>query len=211
MPFSLQKIETLNAQLRDATPGEIIAWAAAQHLKTVCTTNFGPHEAAVLQLVSLHAENTPIICVDHGYNTKTTYQVAAQLTQRFQLNVDYFTPKISSARRQAVFGGFPDLDDEAAHNQFTQEVKLEPFARAFSHYRPDLWITGIRKDQTEHRANLNILTLDSQFNCLKVAPFFHWPKNKVENYMREHDLPIVVDYFDPTKVLENRECGLQLG
>lgn len=211
MPFSLQKIENLNAQLRDVTPGEIIAWAAEQKLKTICTTNFGPHEAAVLQLVSEHAKGTPIICVDHGYNTKTTYQVAEELTKRFDLTVDYFTPKITSARRQAVFGGFPDLDDETAHQLFTQEVKLEPFARAFAHYQPDLWITGIRKDQTEHRANLNILSLDNHNNCLKVAPFFHWSKDSVEHYMREHDLPIVVDYFDPTKVLENRECGLQLG
>ncbi|UTF60608.1 phosphoadenosine phosphosulfate reductase family protein [Gilvimarinus sp. DA14] len=211
MPFSLQKIATLNTQLRDSSPGDIIAWACEQKLKTVCTTNFGPHEAAVLQLVSQHGKNTPIICVDHGYNTKTTYQIAEELTQRFQLNVDYFTPKITSARRQAVLGGFPDLDDEVAHKQFTQEVKLEPFARAFAQYKPDIWITGIRKDQTEHRANLDILSLDNQHQCLKVAPFFHWGKEKVENYMREHDLPIVVDYFDPTKVLDNRECGLQLG
>jgi phosphoadenosine phosphosulfate reductase len=29
-------------------------------------------------------------------------------------------------------------------------------------------------------------------------------------YLAEHNLPDEKDYFDPTKVLENRECGLHL-
>ena len=32
----------------------------------------------------------------------------------------------------------------------------------------------------------------------------------LEAYLTEHDLPDEKNYHDPTKVLENRECGLHL-
>ena len=33
----------------------------------------------------------------------------------------------------------------------------------------------------------------------------------MEEYLYEHGLPAGEDYFDPTKVLKDRECGLHLG
>ena len=210
MPQIDLDLNRLNQELRDSSPADIINWAVGLERKVVATTNFGPHEAVILHHVHKQAPTLPVICVDHGYNTKNTYRLAHKLTQQLELDMRYYTPRVTQARREAALGGVPSIYDEEAHAAFTEEVKLEPFARAFAEHQPEVWLTAIRQDQTEHRSGLDILTLDTNFDCLKVAPFFYWTERDMEDYLAKNNLPLNEDYYDPTKVESGRECGLHL-
>lgn len=204
-------LRQVNETLRNAHPDEILRWALSLDKKTIVTTNFGPFEAVVLNMTYEQAPGMPVVCVDHGYNTAATYRFAANLTQRLNLNMQYYTPKVTAKRRETVMGGIPDISDSQAHDLFTQEVKLEPFARAMSEHQPEVWITAIRKEQTPFRDSLDIVTIDGKSGVIKVAPVFYWTELDMEEYLYEKDLPNEEDYFDPTKVLKNRECGLHVG
>ncbi len=203
-------IASANTKLRDATPQAIIEWAIGLDKKTIVTTNFGPYEAAILHMVATLAPDMPVICIDTGYNTDATYRFAEKLIEGLKLNMHYYTPRVTAKRREAVYGGIPSVDDADAHSAFTREVKLEPFSRAMSDFAPEVWLTAIRKEQTPFRDSLDIVTVDKEDNILKVAPLFYWRELDLEEYLVEHNLPIEDDYFDPTKVLENRECGLHV-
>lgn len=199
----------MNEELKESSASAIIGWALS-HKKIIATTNFGPHEAVMMHHISKLAPEMPVICIDHGYNTEETYRVAEELRNRLKLNVFYYTPKVTRARRDVIFGGVPDISQEQEHRRFVEEVKLEPFARAFDEHKPEIWLTSLRKDQTEFRAGLNVLTEDRRFGCLKVSPFLYWSELDMENYLVENNLPIVEDYNDPTKVYTHRECGLHI-
>ena len=43
---------------------------------------------------------------------------------------------------------------------------------------------------------------------LKVSPFYYWSDEKLDTYLQENNLSNEFKYFDPTKALANRECGL---
>jgi len=204
-------LTAINAELNEASPQNIIEWALSLNKKTIVTTNFGPHEAAILHMATQLSADIDVVCVDTGYNTEATYRFADALTQRLKLNIHYYTPQVTAKRRETVYGGIPSIDDEAAHDIFTREVKLEPFGRAMNEFKPEVWLTAIRKEQTPFRDSLDIVTQDTTTGCLKVAPLFYWKELDMEEYLVEHDLPIEDDYFDPTKVLKNRECGLHVG
>jgi len=204
-------IQQINDSLRNARPEEIVRWALSLDQKTVLTTNFGPNEAVLLNMVYEQAPGLPVICVDHGYNTPATYRFAANLTRRLGLNMQYYAPNVTAKRREIVMGGIPDISDSQAHDQFTQEVKLEPFNRAMAEHQPKVWLTAIRKEQTPFRDSLDIVTVDGKTGVLKVAPVFYWTELDMEEYLYEKELPNEEDYFDPTKVLKNRECGLHVG
>ena len=203
-------ITAANDKLHDVTPQAIIEWAIGLGKKTIVTTNFGPYEAAILHMVATVAPEVPVICIDTGYNTDATYQFAEKLTQRLGLNMHYYTPRVTAKRRGIVYDGIPSIDDAEAHSAFTREVKLEPFLRAMADFAPEVWLTAIRKEQTAFRDSLDIVTIDNASNMMKVAPLFYWKELDLEEYLVEHELPIEDDYFDPTKVLDNRECGLHV-
>ena len=199
--------DSINAQLRDADPGEIVRWALSLGRQTIATTSFGKNAAVMLHLVSEEDKSVPTVWVDTGYNLRDTYLVAERLIRDLNLSMHVYSPQMTSERRNAIMGGVPTIEDEELHAEFTRQVKLEPFNRALKELQPDIWLTGIRKEETEHRQGLDIVTVDRR-GIVKVAPIFYWSEADVENYMSQHELPTCRHYFDPTKVHDGRECGL---
>lgn len=205
MALTEADIRQLNIQFKGIPPEEIISWAVKHGVTPIVTTNFRPYEVAILHAVSTVNKEIPVIWCDTGYNTPNTYKHAEELIQRLQLNIKLFVPQQTTAHRDAVMG-IPQIDDPR-HVEFTKQVKLEPFSRAMAAYKPDVWFTNLRKGQTALRDSLDILSL-SKDGVLKVSPFYHYNDTQLDTYLRKYDLPNEHKYFDPTKVLANRECGL---
>jgi phosphoadenosine phosphosulfate reductase len=129
------------------------------------------------------------------------------MIHKLQLNIKVYVPKQTVAQRDALMG-IPTIEDPR-HKEFTEQVKLEPFRRAMKEHQPDVWFTNLRKGQTAFRDTLDILSFSSS-GVLKISPFYHWNNDQVREYLQEFDLPNETRYFDPTKVLNNRECGIHL-
>jgi len=199
--------DSVNASLRGASPQEIVRWALSLQRKTIATTSMGRNAAVMLHLVSEVDKTLPTIWVDTGYNLRDTYIVAERLIRDLEVNMHVYSPQMTSERRNAIIGGIPTVDEEERHKEFTRQVKLEPFARALDEFQPEIWLTGIRREETEHRKTLDIVSMDNR-GIIKVAPIFYWSDDEVEAYMAQHRLPTCKHYFDPTKVQDGRECGL---
>ena len=200
-------LDSVNASLRDASASDIVRWALSLQAKTIATTSMGKNAAVMLHLVSEVDKNVPTIWVDTGYNLRDTYVVAERLIRDLELDIHVYSPLMTSERRNAIMGGVPTVDEEERHQEFTRQVKLEPFARALEEFKPEIWLTGIRKEETEHRQSLDIVSMDNR-GIIKVAPIFNWSEEDVEDYMEQFELPTCRHYFDPTKVHDGRECGL---
>ncbi|OGT74866.1 MAG: phosphoadenylylsulfate reductase [Gammaproteobacteria bacterium RIFCSPLOWO2_02_FULL_56_15] len=204
---SLDELQVLgNKELADKTPSEIIQWTVDQNKAAIVSTSFGPFSAVMLHAATRVKADIPVIWVDSGYNTWETYVYAEKLIKDLQLNIQVFIPQMSAARRDAVMKGIPAVSSDL-HPEFTRQVKLEPFQRALDAFKPDFWITAIRKDETDFRKTLDIISKGPN-GILKVAPFLQWTEVDMEAYLYEHSLPQVENYFDPTKVASDRECGL---
>lgn len=200
-------LEKINADIgHDAE--KLVEWALSLNKKAIVTTNFRPFEAVILHMVSKVQPNTPVIWMDSGYNTEATYRCADEITKLLNLNLSIYLPKRSRAHREAVDGAVPALDDPR-HNDFTTEVKLEPFARALKETAPEVWFTALRATDTAVRAKMDPVSLNPD-GLIKVAPLLHWTSKDLYQYITAHKLPNNFDYFDPTKGEENRECGLHL-
>ena len=199
-------LDKINTELAGKSAQEIIRWAIDLNRRTITTTTFGDHSAVLLHMVSRIQYNMKVLWIDTGYNSSATYRFANKMINELDLNIDVFTPLITTARLNVMMGGIPAVGDPL-HEEFTEQVKLEPFKRATDTLKPEVWITGIRKDQTEFRQSLNIVTRSKE-GFIKVAPLLNWSEAEMNEYLTKHDLPNEPDYFDPTKAQETRECGL---
>lgn len=206
--FQQSELEQLNSQLRDKSPQDIIQWAQGLGRRVFASTSFSPNSAGLLHIIKQIAPDLPVVWVDSGYNMPDTYRTAEKIINDLQLNLHVYIPQMTAERRNALMGGIPHPDDdEALHREFTRQVKLEPFQRALNDLQGEIWITGIRQQETEFRKSLDILTLDDR-GLLRVAPIFYWSEDQLQNYVNTHNLPSCRHYFDPTKVIDGRECGL---
>lgn len=198
--------DQLNSQVANKTPKQIIEWALSRAKNPILTTNFRPYEIVILHMAVKLRPDLQILWVDSGYNTSATYRYAQKVIKQLSLNMLTYVPLQTSAFRNAQMKGVPEVDDPL-HGEFTEQVKLEPFRRALAQIKPDFWLNAIRKEQTEFRNTLEVVSA-SQDGVVKVAPLYHSSEDQLDDYMSQHQLENEFAYFDPTKALDNRECGL---
>lgn len=199
------ELKKINQKLENCSPKEIIEWAVQFSKEAIVTTNFRPYESAILYAVTNLVNDTKVIWCDTGYNTIETYKHAEELIETLDLNIQLYVPKQTVSHRNVTLG-IPSVDDPK-HAVFTEQVKLEPFQRAMKEHQPKVWFTNLRKGQTAFRNEIDIVSV-SKNGIVKVSPFYNWSDAELDVYLEEHQLPNEFAYFDPTKVENNRECGL---
>lgn len=172
------------------------------------STNFRPGEGVILHLVTQARPGLPVLWVDHGYNTPGTYRLAEDLRRRLDLDLRLYLPRRTSAHREAVDGALPGVEETERMAAFTEEVKLEPFRRGLAELQPSLWFTALRRSQTANRATMAVF--EPGDGLVKCAPLIDWSDDDLAAYLAAHDLPDEPAYFDPTKLLADRECGLHV-
>ena len=195
-----------NQKLALGTAKQTVEWAIGLGGNTLVTTNFGPQEAVLLHMVSQIAANTKVLWIDSGYNMPQTYAFAEKVAEQLKLNLVTYTPTVSAARRDAVLGGIPTIDDPA-HAEFTEQFKLEPFKRAMAEISPDVWLSALRREQSPLRQHMNTVAHGPN-GTIKVSPLLDWSLEDMQAYLTHHGLPDETRYFDPTKAEAGRECGL---
>jgi phosphoadenosine phosphosulfate reductase len=201
----LLNLKYLNNKLRNKAPEEIMDWALKLSDKRIVTTSFGSYSSAILNLVSKKDKEIKVIWCDTGYNTKETYEYAYSLIHKLNINIRIYKPVLNQSKIYSTFG-IPNLFDPK-FDEFREVVKLEPFRRAIQEHQPEIWFTNISKGQTELRNTKNILSIGKD-GILKVSPFYYWTDSDLDRYITLNNLPKNENYFDITKVLKHRECGI---
>lgn len=177
---------------------ELISWTFDQKKPTIVTTSFGNHSAVFLHMVKEINPQAKIVWVDTQFNTTYTLKHMNKLVQSLYLNIYPYIGK-PWIGEIPVFG-------TPEHALFVDQVKLEPMRRAIADLQPAYWITGVRAEQTDHRKTLK--PVDTVNGITKVCPLLNWSDFDLDLYLMMHCLPNESRYFDPTKQLENQECGL---
>lgn len=199
-------IAKLNASVGNKSPQEIIQSILEVDSDIFVTTNFGPNSSVLLHMLTQAKPDIPVLWIDSGLNKPETYEHAERAIDALNLNVSVYTPKVTAARLDTVFGGIPTIQDDN-HAEFTRQFKLEPFERAIRSQPSKIWFSAVRREQTAFRFGMNYVDR-GPFGLTKVAPLLDWQESDMVRYMEEFALPNETNYFDPTKSGAKRECGL---
>ncbi|NEO27351.1 MAG: phosphoadenosine phosphosulfate reductase [Kamptonema sp. SIO4C4] len=181
-------LAAINPQLASANSQDIVQWAADTFQDgLIMSTSFGIQSAVMLHLVTQVVPNIPIIWVDTGYLPPETYHFADQLTQRLNLNLKVYQSPMSPARMEAIYGKLWEKQDVESLNLYDQIRKVEPMQRALQELNATAWLAGLRKDQTNHRQNLDYVNRQGQI--YKILPILDWNSRDVYQYLTQFDLP----------------------
>jgi phosphoadenosine phosphosulfate reductase len=184
----LLDLRCVNRRLAVARADDVVAWAARQFGEgLVLSTSFGIQSAVMLHLVSRAAPRVPVVWVDTGYLPPETYRYADELTRRLDLNLHVYQSPQSPARMEALHGRLWESEDDEAYERYDQIRKVEPMQRALRELGATAWLSGVRAQQTEHRAGLELV--GRQGGRYKISPILSWSAKDVFDYTKTHFLP----------------------
>ena len=184
---SPRALAELNHWLRQRSASERVAWAleslSGAH---ALSSSFGAQSALSLHLVTQVKPDIPVILIDTGYLFAETYRFVDQLTERLALNLKIYRPQIGIAWMEARFGKLWEQGIDGI-NRYNRLRKVEPMQRALGELGARTWIAGLRRGQTEARADIDFLELrDGRW---KLHPLADWSDRDVGQYLQRHDLP----------------------
>jgi len=182
-----RELARVNAGLERLSAEQRVEWAL-QHLpgSHVLTSSFGIQAALMLHLVTRIAPDIPVILVDTGYLFPETYRFVDQLTERLGLNLHIRRAPLSPNWQETRYGRLWEQGLSGIET-FNRINKVEPLQRAMRELDVGSWFAGLRRDQSQSRAELGALRI--QDGRYKIHPVIDWHNRDLHRYLRRHDLP----------------------
>lgn len=131
----------------------------------------------------------PVFTIDTGLLFDETLELKAKLESRFGIQIEALKPEQTVDEQAAEHG--PGLWNRHPDLCCTMR-KVLPLQRKLGEL--DVWITGLRRQQSEGRQKTAIVEL-YKFDVLhdrrivKLNPMANWSRKDVQDYLRRHDLP----------------------
>ncbi|MDO5654793.1 MAG: phosphoadenylyl-sulfate reductase [Flavobacteriaceae bacterium] len=147
------------------------------------SSSFQTHSLSLLHIVTQAIPDLPVLFIDTGYHFPETYAFRNQITQEWQLNlinVQSKTPKNQQVDTNGQFLYATDPEYCCVIN------KVEPLNEALLQY--DVWIAGLRRDQTKFREDLQEEVFQEN-GILKYHPILNWNSKMIYEYAKQNNLP----------------------
>jgi phosphoadenosine phosphosulfate reductase len=139
-------------------------------------------------LVVKHAPGIHIVTLDTGRLPGETYHLMQQVRDRYGDVVDIYAPETealqSFVRQNGVNAFYQTVD---LRKQCCGVRKIEPLRRALA--GKQAWITGLRREQSVTRAEMQIKEHDAMFGIPKFNPLLDWSEQEVWAYIRRFEVP----------------------
>ena len=152
-----------------------------------CVTSSFQAECVVLvHMLQRVRPGLPVLFLDTFHHFAETYAYRDEITARWNLNL------INLRADQPQVGLWQESTQACCGRH-----KVEPLFRALQDY--DVWFTGLRRDQSPSRANLQELepfALPDGKTLRKVSPLASWTTKDVWTYAKQHDIPLLPLYAD---------------
>lgn len=179
-------LQAVNQQLEQLSAQQRLEWAW-QSLpgQAVLTSSFGIQAAVSLHLVTQQQPDIPVILTDTGYLFPETYQFIDSLTEQLGLNLKVYRAALSPAWQEARFGKLWE-QGVTGLEKYNQLNKVAPLQQALSELQATCWIAGLRREQSQSRAKLPVLSIAR--GKFKFLPIVDWDNRQVYQYLKQHQL-----------------------
>ncbi len=181
----LEELAHHSQRLESATPEEIITWAVERYFpRLTMATAFGPEGCVILSMLARIEPRVYVFNLDTGYQFKETLELRDRIAQRYGIVVDFQRPELSVEEYERLNGG-PVYKTDPDRCCFQRKIEvLHRVARGF-----DAWMSGIRRDQSPHRANAPIVGWDKKFGLVKISPLANWTRKQVWDRIVYENIP----------------------
>jgi len=130
-----------------------------------------------------------VVTLDTGRLFPETYELWAETERRYGRTIRAIYPQNAGLEQLITQHGINGFYESRETRVACCHVrKVEPLNRALD--GAQAWITGLRGDQSAHRSELSIVTLDATRHLLKLNPLFDWTREAVADFAAVNDVPI---------------------
>jgi phosphoadenosine phosphosulfate reductase len=165
--------------------------ATARRLVTghlVFTTSFGLEDQAIAHAILAQNLAIEVVTLDTGRLFQETYEVWAATEERYGRRIRPFVPERADLEALVAAQGIDGFRGSVAARKSCCDVrKVRPLHRALEGAAG--WVTGLRAEQSDERAQTPLTSFDHQYGLVKINPLADWSRAEVLRYVAENAIP----------------------
>ncbi|GAA4198935.1 phosphoadenylyl-sulfate reductase [Pedobacter jeongneungensis] len=184
----MDNLEEIKAALAGLSTIDKLKFLADQYAgRIIFSTSFGWEDQAITHLI--FANNIPIkvFTLETGRLFPETYYVWNRTLEIYNKPIHAYYPQNELLQDMVNTKG-PSSFYESVENrkECCYIRKIEPLKRAL--LGNEIWITGIRADQSANREDMHDLEWDEGNQLVKFHPIFDWTLDDVKTYIKENNI-----------------------
>ena len=185
----LNQIEFWNEQFAKKSAEEVLTFFIDTYKNRIAlASSLGAEDQVLTKMIAEINPTTEIFTLDTGRVFPETYELMAKTNEKYGIKLKVYFPDA---------GKVEEMVNEKGINLFYQSVenrklccavrKVEPLKRAFKGL--DVWICGLRKDQSVTRFFTKTVEWDESNGLIKINPLLNWTEKQVWTYIKENGVP----------------------
>lgn len=178
------EINDLNKRFEDATPEQILGWAAATFKASdiILTCSF-QHDGVVLaHMLRTIAPEIPVVFINTGFHFAKTLEYRDSIVKLLGIQLTEIFPRLSFEEFGERYGS--DLYDRDP-DLCCQINKVGPMREALDGVQA--WINGRRRNQTPERRGIGHIEITG--SVVKINPLAGWTSRDTYRYLHAHNIP----------------------
>lgn len=151
--------------------------------KIFTTSSFQTQSLPLLHIISSVNGCKTVYMTDTGYLFPETRRFARSISSMLNLDLRFVASTVPKFSQTDIAGRLLYTSDPDLCCELNKVTPLEPVLA--SH---DIWINGVRRDQTDARATLDEFE-EAQFGCTRYHPMLDWSAREIFYYRKCFALP----------------------
>lgn len=156
--------------------------------KVIFTTSLGIEDQVITHKIFTNNIDIKVITLDTGRLFPQTYDVFSSTIIRYKKKINVYFPEYEAVEKMVTEKGPLSFYQSVENRKECCTIrKVVPLNRALKGM--EVWISGIRADQSENRNHLDWLELDESKKLYKYYPLFNWSFDEVKSFVKENNVP----------------------
>lgn len=166
-----------------------LRWVAERHPGAVAfSTSLGQEDQVITDAIFRHNLDIRVFTLDTGRLFAETYSLIDETRAQYGKPIDVFFPDAHQVEALVSQKGFHSFYDSVENRKECCQIrKVEPLRRALN--GAQVWVTGLRAEQSANRQTMRILEWDAGYNLFKFNPLMNWSYAQVLDYIAANRVP----------------------
>ncbi len=182
-------IEKLIRHISNKTIKEQLEFLAKEFEgKIAFSTSFGQEDQIITDIIFKNNIPIEVFTLDTGRMFEETYKVWNITNKKYNKKITAYFPDKEDVEKLVNEKGIYSFYDSIENRKECCNIrKVFPLTRALKNV--DLWVTGLRAEQSVTRTELALLEENKTFNVIKFNPLTKWTFQNVLDYLKENNVP----------------------
>jgi phosphoadenosine phosphosulfate reductase len=160
----------------------------AENSPTAFACSFGAEDMVLLDVIAQEARAIEVFSLDTGRLPEETHSLLDTVGEKYTVPIRIYFPESPAVEAWVAQNGPNGFYRSVAQRLQCCEIrKVLPLQRALAGKKA--WVTGLRREQSANRQNLQAEEWDEANGLLKFNPMLEWTADDVWSYIKTNGVP----------------------